>query len=288
MKDGSQSILITQYQDYVPYLKDLVTFKKKEEGFTFRSFCKKSGFKSPTYLKWVLDEVRPVSPKSAGRFAKGLGLGKREQRYFELLVHYKDSPEPGKKKFFFEELLRYQEDEQKPVVQDRYEYLSHWYYVTIRELVAHPNFKEDPEWIRQKLYGSVSLWEVKHAMHTLQRLGLIVRDNLGRWSQNDAELHTGKEVESLAAYNYHFESLGLSREVLQHTSHRMREYSSLVALLDHESFLELKQKMLFFQTSLVADLRRKMKMGMGQGVPLEVFMLNMQLFPVTQFERNPK
>ncbi|MBI4412518.1 MAG: TIGR02147 family protein [Deltaproteobacteria bacterium] len=275
--------------DYVPYINDLVQYKRNIGNFSFRAFCKKSGFKSPTYLKWVLDEVRPISPKSVHRFAEGLDLGKRESRHLQLLVNYKEAKDLKTRKFFFEEILtRRSRKEENAFVREQYEYLSHWYYVTIRELAAHPDFREDPEWIQDKLAGTVTVWEIKHALKTLEQLNLFVRDDRGRLRQNDAELHTGKEVESMAAFNYHSEVLKESQEILMKVSHRLREFSSTVSLIDREAFQELKKMMHRFQDEVVRFILSKSHQpsGLPIGDKLELFMLNMQLLPFTRFDED--
>lgn len=286
-----EAVNIVKYTDYVPYVRDLVEEKRREGDFSFRTFCKKSGFKSPTYLKWVLDEVRPISTKSVNRFAVGLDLGKRETRYLQLLVNYKETEDIEQKKFFFEEILdRQAKREENAFVRERYEYLSHWYYVSVRELVAHPDFRDDPQWIQDKLCGTVSVWDIKHAMTTLERLQLIVRDDRGKFYQNEAELHTGQEVESMAAYNYHSEILKLSQEILRNTSHEVREFSSLVSLMDQQTFAEIKTKMQAFQQEIVQLIQKKSQgdPSASQATPKtktqEMYMLNMQLVPCTQFD----
>jgi uncharacterized protein (TIGR02147 family) len=279
---------IVKYTDYVPYINDLVKHMRKTGHFSFRSFCKKSGFKSPTYLKWVMDEVRPISTKSVDRFADGLELGKREARYLQLLVNYKEAKDPNKKKVYFEEILTRQERNNKdqPYVKERYQYLSHWYYVTIRELVAHPDFNDDPHWIQKKLGNTVTIWEVKNAMKTLERLGLISKDEAGKWHQQDQELNMGVEVESMAAFNYHSEVLKISRDILMQTSHEVRDFSSVVSLIDKDTFHALRQKMRDFQDEVINFLSEKEKLQSEQSskVMRELYMLNMQLLPFTEFD----
>jgi len=84
-----KKIEITNYTDYVPYISDLIEYKREFLGYSYRVFCRKSGFKSPTYLKWVIDGVRPISLKSVHKYIAGLSLDKREAQYFALLVNYK-------------------------------------------------------------------------------------------------------------------------------------------------------------------------------------------------------
>lgn len=273
---------ITKYIDYVPYLREIVMQKRETRAFSFRRFCQKSGFRSPTYLKWILDEKRPISPKSAHKFAIGLGLGKRETHYLQLLVHYKHAREPRTKAFFFQEILKWKE--KKPwesIVKDQYEYLSHWYYVTMRELIGLPDFQENPHWIQKKLFGTVGAWEIKEALKTLERLELVYRNKQGQLKQKATELHTGHEVESIAAYNYHKGIFDLLTPILNETSHEMREVFSLVNPVDHKTFQELKSMMYRFQNEIITFLRECEKKN-PPSAKKEIYMMNMQLMPLTR------
>lgn len=280
---NQQPVEITKYTDYTSYINDLVEYKRSCGEFSFRQFCQKSGFKSPTYLKWVMDKVRNMSLKSIQRFALGLDLSKRETHYLELLVNYKEAKKAETKKFYFEELLsRREKIAETPFIRERYEYLSHWYYVSIRELVAHPDFQDNPHWIQKKLRGTATVWEIKNALKILEQLQLIVRDDCGRIHQNDCELHTGREIESMAAYTYHTEVLREAAQVLVNTSHEVREFSSLASLLDRESLDHLKRKMQQFQDEVVQFLVSRQGI-LSQKPKRELFMLNMQLFPMSNF-----
>lgn len=284
MNENQDPIEITRYTDYPSYVRDLVDYKRQTANFSLRMFCRKSGFKSPTYLKWVMDEQRPISLKSVHRYIDGLGLSKKEGEYFQLMVNYKEAKDPETKRFYFEQMLfRQQRRDTAPMVKDRYEYLSRWYYVTIREFIAHPEFKEDPHWIQERLQGAVSVWDIKHALQVLARLGLIKRDTQGRWQQCDKELHTGPEVESIAAYSYHSEVLKLSREILTQTPHTIREFSSVVSLLDKKDFVELKKIIYQFQEKVLRYLQGKGVQGRTNGSLQELYMLNVQLLPFTRF-----
>lgn len=282
LKQGMPTkIEIADYMDYRTYICDLVKMKREEGGFSFRSFCRKSGFASPTYLKWVMDGKRRISPDSAGKFARGLDLTVAEARYFELLVSYQEASQPEVRSFFYEELLHEKRGGQKTDEGEKYEYLSRWHHLAVRELVGHPECA-GPLWIRDKLGGDIGLKEVNQSLKVLLRLGLVSRDSRGRLRQKEPELHTEPEVASIAAYRYHADLLNLSREILQRTSHEVREFSSLVSLLDGETFLKIKKMMHSFQEQALEAIREDEKRAKGRAK--ELFWLNMQLLPGSRFK----
>lgn len=281
----TKRIEITDYTDYQPYLTDLVRFKRQEGTFSFRIFCRKSGFGSPTYLKWVMDGVRPISPRSAHKFASGLSLDKQETHYFTLMVNYKETIDLQTKRSYYEQMLVWRQRRAGPLTKDAYEYLSHWYYVAIRELVALSDFKDDPRWIREKLGDNLTLWEIKNGFETLVRLKLICRNAKGNWQQTTRNLLTEYEVRSLAAYNYHTEILELAQKVLKTESSKVRDYQSMVALIDMETLGELKTKIQGFQKSIVDYLQERERMNGNKRILKELYALNMQLLPLVTNKR---
>ncbi|MBU0505743.1 TIGR02147 family protein, partial [bacterium] len=90
-QENIKHIEITDYNDYVAFIRDLVEYKKETSAFSFRIFCQKSGFRSPSYLKWVIEGTRPISLRSVHKFIQGLGLTKREAKYFLIMVNYKEA-----------------------------------------------------------------------------------------------------------------------------------------------------------------------------------------------------
>ena len=79
--------VIFDYLDYRAFLRDMFKYRKQQaKHFSYRFFARKSGFKSPNFLKLVTDGDRNLSYESITKVAKGFSLKKQEQEYFEYLV----------------------------------------------------------------------------------------------------------------------------------------------------------------------------------------------------------
>jgi len=280
-KQDSKRVEITDYTDYISYLTDLIKYKRDVTGFSYRVFCRKSGYKSPIYLKWVIDGVRPISLKSVYKFITGLSLDKREAQYFTLMVNYKETSDSQTKRFYYEQMLNWKRRRSGNITKDAYEYLSHWYFVAIRELIATPDFKSDPHWIRDRLDSDLTLWEIKNGLETLERLQLIKRDAQGHWHQTSKDLHTESEVVSLAAYNYHTEMLEMAQTSLNKRSSKERDFQSLVAVIDDEIYSNLKTKIQKFQQDLITYLQEQEQLKKSRRASQKLYALNMQLLPLT-------
>lgn len=278
----SVNMEITNYTDYAPYVADLVRHKREAGGFSYRIFCRKSGFRSPTYLKWVIDGIRSISPRSAHKFAAGLSLDRQETQYFILMVHYKEATDPQTKRSFYEQMLAWRQRRAGSLTKDAYEYLSHWYYVAMRELIATPDFRDDPRWIRDRLGGELSLWEIKNGLETLQRLNLICKAPNGRWQQTTRDLITEDEVLSLAAYNYHSEMLQQAQKALSTLPPESRDYESVVALIDPQTLADLKTKIQDFQKGIIEYLQERERTNGRKHSSQDLYALNLQLLPLVQ------
>ncbi len=279
-KNKKEGLEITRYTDYVPYIADLIKHKREVSGFSFRVFCRKSGFKSPTYLKWVVDGVRPISLKSVHKFISGLSLDKREAQYFTLMVNYKEAKDAQTKRFYYEQMLAWQHRRIGAMTKDAYEYLSHWYYVAIRELISSPDFKDDPRWIRDRLGSELTLWEIKNGLEVLERLKLIKKNGKG-YEQTSKNLYTEEEVESLAAFNYHAEMLELAQQVLNKRKATERDFQSLVAMVDGRTYKDLRKKIEGFKLELVEYLQQQEREKEERRTPEELYALNIQLMPLS-------
>ncbi|MBI4238417.1 MAG: TIGR02147 family protein [Deltaproteobacteria bacterium] len=277
---SSQAPEITAYTDYIRYLADLVAYKKQHSGFSLRVFCRKSGFRSPNYLKWVLDGVRPIALKSVHKFAAGLSLDARETEYFALLVQFREARDPAAQRHAYEQMLPAQRRRAGTQTADAYQYLSRWYLVALRELVAAPDFRDDPAWIRDRLGREITGAEIKQGFETLERLGLLRRTANGRRQQTAADLRTALEVHSVAAFNYHTEMLEQAARVLTQRPAAERDYQSLVALVDGETVALLKQQCAAFQQSLVALLQARERTTKQARGRKELYAFNIQLFPL--------
>ena len=148
--------------------------------------AKRLGYRSKRSLGMMLDGTRLPSSRMVERISRYLKLSAEEHRYLELLVRRAREraaesppklPTPSwrlimsitRNRFFFEA---------KTLVASPVGIIFRCFY-----LVARPDFKESPSDIRKKLRGKVSLLEAGEALKTLERAGILKRDEHGRLCQ---------------------------------------------------------------------------------------------------------
>jgi uncharacterized protein (TIGR02147 family) len=177
MSTPAPSIDVFSYLDYRAFLRDYYNARKERgRGFSYRSFSRKAGLKSPNYLKLVMDGERNLSGAMAERFGAACGLADDDLRYFIDLVGFQQAESASERSKFYARLTGYQRYRAAHKLDVAHAaYYSAWYMPAIRELVTRQDFREDPEWIGTQLIPPIPALDARRAVETLLELGLLVR-----------------------------------------------------------------------------------------------------------------
>jgi uncharacterized protein (TIGR02147 family) len=267
------------YLDYRAYLRDYYNARKAAgRGFSYRSFSRRAGLKSPNYLKLVVDGERNLSADMAERFAAACGLKDDEQRYFVDLVAFSQAATMAERNQHYARLTgfkRYRNAHKLDLAHAAY--FSAWYMPAIRELAARPDFRDDTAWIAQQLLPAISQQEAEHALETLIELGLLVREG-GFIRQTDALLSTGPETRGLHIAAYHRAMVQRAMEAIDLVPAQERDISSLTLCLGEAGLRAFKERVQRFRKELL-------ELSALEPNPEQVVQINFQLFPLT---RSPK
>jgi uncharacterized protein (TIGR02147 family) len=263
--------------DYRAYLRDFYAERKATEyGFSHRAFSKRAGLRSTNYLKLVMDGERNLTPEMAHQFACACGLKERAVDYFSELVAFNQAQDPTARNRCYERLARfrqYRTIHKLGLAQASYH--STWYLPAIRELVARPDFDEDPKWIARALKPKISPGEASKALETLTELGLLVRDDAGRLRQTNALVTTGPGPLGHHVVNYHHMMLDRAKAALHEVPREEREISSLTLCVSEDMMLDIKERMREFRRELL-------QLAELHGTPERVIQVNLQLFPLSE------
>jgi uncharacterized protein (TIGR02147 family) len=197
---------ITEYHDCREFLRDWLEYKRSEtRGFSLRQLAYEAKL-SVAYLPTVLAGKRTLTEKSLNKIAPHLGLSLREIEFLHLLRQLSETKDPSLRAQFLEKMQRRGEYRQKnPREASTFRYLSHWYYVAIREMAVLDGFVNDPVWISERLYGQVSPTEAKQAMDFLLAAGFLSSAEQGKFAQTDKDLRCEGDVFKVALRHFHHE-----------------------------------------------------------------------------------
>lgn len=263
------------YFGYRSFLRDAYTdLKQRQAGFSYRWFARRAGMTSPNFLKLVIDGKRNLSAASTERFATALELSSNETAFFRELVGFGQARTAAEKNRHFERIGAYRQHRAVCALErHQFEYLSHWWYPAIRELVACEGFVEDAEWIASRLVPAITAAQARQALDLLHALGFVDRDERGRLRQRTPLLSTGPEVRSLAVGNFHRQMMERAAASIDLVDRDLRDISGVTIALSPEAFQRVKQKIVELRAELLA-------VSAGDDRPTRVVQVNFQLFPL--------
>ena len=271
---------IFEYYDYRAYLRDRVSYERdRTPVFSNRYIVQKAGFKSPTALKHVIDGKRNLSLESANRFAGALKIEGIHRHYFLTLVLFNQALTTEEREKYLNELSELKRTEVPSRLEEaRYEILSKWYHLVIREIVELPDFKNSPEWISHVLVPKISPVEVVESLSLLRSLGLIEVDG-GHMSAAEKTLVTDERVRSIKALEYHRQMIQNGMESMVRFTGDEREISGTTLRMNSNDVQNVKK--------LLKEFRKKMLNLAANGVESDqVYQLNFQFFPLVRANRD--
>lgn len=267
--------VVYNYLDYRAFLKEMVAYKKqKSAGFSYRSFSRIAGFKSPNFLQLVVNGQRNLTNESIAKVTKGFALKKQEREFFENMVFMNQAKSHEEKDHYYKKMRGARGYAKiNRVEKEQYEYFSRWYYPVIRELVTLGEANYPPEKLAAMLKPGISTAEVARAVHLLERLNMIKRDKSGKWVQSDRILTPGPDIQSLILINLHKELLRISMEALDRFPAEQREFNSMILSTRKENIPVIKEKMKKFRDEIL-------ELISDDAPSDQVLQLNLQLFPL--------
>ncbi len=242
-------------------------------GFSVRSFAK-SAHMASGLLPMVLNGKRALSSKAFGKIIPLLGLKPDEKNY---LVSLREVDEAGSVVDRHEALQRIQKSKQyrgaNPKEVEVCQYLSHWYLVAIREMVALKDFKEEPKWIQARLRYSVSIKEVERALHFLVESGFLYRDEEGQLQQANKNIECLGQVYSLSLAQFHKQMMMLASNSLDRTPKEARNITGHTFAVPKSRWKEV--------VLLLEETLKKVSQMEGKENNEEVYHVILGAFPLT-------
>ena len=277
-------VRVYDFLDYRAYLRaHYEAAKRTQRSFSFRSFSKLAGLRSPNFLKLVIEGERNLGADSVPRFCVALALEAPEAEFFADLVAFNQATSLAEKNRAFERISASRRFRAaRRIDGDLFAYLSHWYNPAIRELAGRTDFSEDPRWIASQVRPRISPTEAAEAMRLLLSLGLLVRDaNSGRILRGEPTLTTEHEVRSLGAAAFHRQMIERAGESLETVPAALRDLAALTVCISPETAARVKERIHQFREALT-------ELCDSDTAGAVVYQLNIQWFPLSATEGENK
>jgi uncharacterized protein (TIGR02147 family) len=266
--------------DYRQFLAGFIEERKQENpSYSMRAFASRANL-NPGFLHRALTAERNLSPAHVLALGKALKLTKKEQRYFELLVGYNQAKRQIERDHYFEQMHQFRKTVIKQVSVEQYGLYTHWYYLVIREILAILPCKEESDEcikkIGQALEPAITPSEVRAAIETLKKLGVIVRRKNGTLQPAASLTASGNEVPQVIVNRFFLEFTDLARRAIDSQPRGERRLSSLTFSASAAGFHKIRERIDEFRSELMAMIENDRERLS------RVYHVNFQLFPVTR------
>ncbi len=168
---------IYKYNDIVVFLNDVFIFFKNKDHKSLRDYAKE--LKMATgMLPMILNRKRIPTEELLKKIMKKFEYHKNEIDFAKnlRLVGYSEKYTERKQAIYKINKNKKYRDLNKNEYE-LYKYLSKWYFVAIKEMVELSDFKEDANWIRERLAYKVGLKEVELALVFLKKNNILIYEN---------------------------------------------------------------------------------------------------------------
>lgn len=283
MAGGPKRPDIHSFHDYREFLRDWLAFQKKggQSPSSLRALARAAGL-AAGYLPMVLSGARHLSPKALARISPVLGLSQAERSYLDHLVALGTSDSQDTRLAALSRMRRSRGYRKlNPREAEAYQYLTHWYYVAIRELARVPGFRADPEWIRPRLLARVPVAEIQKALEFLiEKKFLAVRQDLSAEALDAGNLDCIAGIYRLTLGKFHREMLALAAKSIEEVPSDERFIMGHTFPIDPTKWEEAK-KIVTGAIEKIRALERKPAQND------RIYHVEISAFPLTRRRKNP-
>lgn len=267
---------VFDYTDYRLLLSDLYKDKKNEwQSFSYRYICNKVGFSSAGFFTNILNGKRNISDELIFKFAELFQFSKQETEYFELLVHYDQSKEPSRKKYYYDKVVTLRKSSIHELTAEQNEYFSTWYNVAIRELLDFYPFNGDFIKLAKLVAPPITPLQAENAIELLLKLKLIEKDG-SKYRATEKIITTGTNVSLASIHHFQRATMNLAQTAIERFDKKNRSVSTLTLSVSQKQFKNIEEKLAGFR-------REVLEMVKNDPDPSDrVYQFNFQVFPLTK------
>lgn len=266
---------IFNYLDFREYLRDTIDFRRAHAAFSNRTFSRRVGFNSASFLRMVLQGKRNIRLESALRIAEGLNLNEEERQFFENLVRFGQARDETTKEKHFLEITKYRKlHSVSHAPAEQYESIADWYSLAILEGLG-TRWREKSTSQMAECLG-IAESDVLDSLQLLEKLKLIEKDELG-YRRKHPRLAAPVELKNGKAKLFHKQVSERAIEALSKVDAEFRDFGSITLALSDEKFQEVRARLI--------QIRKELSALYSQDAnPKRVWQVNLQLFPLFNIE----
>jgi uncharacterized protein (TIGR02147 family) len=274
------------YTDFRRYLRDFYDFKIHQyrnsfSSYNYKTFSAAADIKSPNYLKLIIDGGRNLSPVTARKFAKALGLDKDGADEFLLLVQYGQSMSPLERNQHLSTLNEYRTQRRiksGELKVDKSDSVPRWVSWVLHAMADQKDVVFSADALRDLLQCKVTAEDIRKSLHQLFETKALqldpksgkVKKGLTPPNQEDLTPEMIRKIQSELMY--------LGMEALLNDKTDEREIGTLTVSLTENEFEKIKFELRHLRKRILKDALVAREQAPGD----KVYQLNIQMFPLTK------
>ena len=273
----SSELNIFQYTSFRTYLNAYGEAKKRSNPrWSYGSWAKCLKLSGTASLTMILNGQRNPGPIVAKRLVQYFKFNKKESTYFQDLILLEKSQGDPRLSALIVERLERQSTNTNFIEVDQHQLrvISKWYYYAIREMIHLEDFREDPNWIAQKLNFKVTIPDIKRAIRDLVDLNLLTRNHQGKLICSYGALDTSTDIANEHLKQFHEQMIEKSQKAIREIDVALRSINAQTISINKSHLPRAKELIRKFQD----DLSRLLESSTGDAV----YQCNIQLFPLTK------
>jgi uncharacterized protein (TIGR02147 family) len=240
----------------------------------------KIGFKARDYILRVMNGDRNLSHTGIYSLSKALKFNSKERLYFEHLVMFNQARTSDEKNQHFQILIDLRKGSvDEKILEEQYEYFSHYHNVALRSLLPVIEFNDDYEKIGKFFDPPITPKQIRQSIDLLLRLGMLLKDSDGKYQTSSPLISTGDEVTQTGLVAFHKACLQLASRSLDLHPAKKRDVSGVTLSISERGFEQIKEEISLFRKKI-------MSIAKEDSNESAVYQLSLQLFPLTRIKNN--
>jgi uncharacterized protein (TIGR02147 family) len=252
---------------YIEKLQNTLAERKhKNKTYSLRAFARDLGI-HPSSLSAILRKRRVFPKTYIAQVCQQLKLSPNEKRQFaQSIKSVQDWQALGDTEFL----------ETKKTLEEHLHYriITEWEYFALLTLIETSDFVASELWIARRL--NLSLTRVRDILEHLEKLKFIKMHKGAIELNQTGGLTTTDDILSRALRKAHTIELELALSKIESIPTELRDFSSNFIAINPKNILKAKKH--------IREFRRNMEQLLEKGAKKEVYLLSIQLFPITEIK----
>lgn len=268
---------IRKFTDYRAFMAAHVQdLKRKRQDWSYGVWARQLGLKDTSSITKIMNGTREPGTQITESLISYFKFREKEALYFRDLVRLnKIRKDPRLSVLLLEKMSKQHPNSAHRLLDEKtFSVIANWFCLPIREMTRMAGFKDENDWIAKQLKFKVSARDVRQAIDSMIKLGLLKRTEDNRLEVAEGRLATTDDIASEAIKRYHEQMLENAKLAIRENSVHERELQAECLVINSENIEQAKQ--------MIREFREKFSKTFEEEKGDCVYQIQIQLFPLTE------